>query len=210
MKDIPMFTTEYGVASLFLKEIPYRQEAYIHIQDTSEPEEFLAECVGFCRMCGAARIYATGHPMLESYPLYTAVIEMCGEIVPTRIACLWPVTVENVAKWRQIYNQKMAGVDNAATLTAADEKKILSDGGAYYVHDGGALLGIGWICDGKLLAVAAVKPGAGSLVLQTILSLANGEAVCLEVASTNIRAIRLYEKHGFIRTKEVRSWYCVN
>ena len=31
MKDIPMFTTPYGAASLILKEIPYRKEAYIRV-----------------------------------------------------------------------------------------------------------------------------------------------------------------------------------
>jgi hypothetical protein len=34
MRDIPMFTTEYGVASLVLKEIPYQAAAYITIQDS--------------------------------------------------------------------------------------------------------------------------------------------------------------------------------
>ena len=41
MKDFPVFSTSYGVASLILKEIPYRQEAYIHIQSTLEPEQLL-------------------------------------------------------------------------------------------------------------------------------------------------------------------------
>ena len=31
MKDIPAFTTENGIASLILREIPYREEAYIRI-----------------------------------------------------------------------------------------------------------------------------------------------------------------------------------
>ena len=34
MKDFPVFTTENGVASLILKEIPYRGEAYIHLRDS--------------------------------------------------------------------------------------------------------------------------------------------------------------------------------
>ena len=33
MKDFPCFATDDGVASLILKEIPYRQEAYIRFQD---------------------------------------------------------------------------------------------------------------------------------------------------------------------------------
>lgn len=210
MKDIPMFTTEYGIASLVLKEIPYRQEAYVHIHDAFDPAELLRECISFCRMCGADKVYAAGHPVVESYPLHTAVLQMRGEMTPAEMACLWPVTVENVRKWREIYNERMTAVDNASTLTAVDERRILEDGGAYFVHDGASLLGIGWLSGGELLAIASVKPGAGSLVMQTILSLAGGEAVCLEVASTNHRAIGLYEKHGFTQTKEIRRWYCVN
>ena len=38
MKDFPMFTTEFGIASLILREIPYRGEAFILIQDTQQPE----------------------------------------------------------------------------------------------------------------------------------------------------------------------------
>ena len=209
MKDIPMFTTEYGVASLSLKEIPYRHEAYIHIRDTQQPKELLKECVTFCRTCGAEHIYATGHPCLEGYPLHTAVIQMRGTVEAEGIACLWPVTAENAAQWRQIYNEKMTGVATAATLTSTDEHRLAADAGAYFVHDTGDLLGIGWLMDGQLLAIASVKPGEGGRVLQTILSLAEGETVSLEVASTNEKAIRLYEKHGFIKTKELRSWYCV-
>ena len=63
MRNIPVFTTEYGVGSLILREIPYRQEAYIRIQDTKEPEAFLGECVDFCKAAGAERIYGTGQPL---------------------------------------------------------------------------------------------------------------------------------------------------
>ena len=41
MKDFPVFTTEYGVASLILKEIPYQGTAYITLQDSLEPEKLL-------------------------------------------------------------------------------------------------------------------------------------------------------------------------
>ena len=65
MKNIPMFTTENGVASLILQEIPYRREAYVHIRSTAAPEAFFRECVDFCKMAGAEKIYLTGHPLLE-------------------------------------------------------------------------------------------------------------------------------------------------
>ena len=211
MKDFPVFTTEYGVASLILKEIPYRQEAYIHLQATQQPEELLAECVSFCRICGAEGIYARGHEFLEQYPLHTAVYEMRGEawVDESKLEQLFPVTEKTVGKWRRICNERMRGVDNAATQEARDEKEILASGGAYFVHSNGTLLGIGWIRDNTLLAVASVEPGAGERVMHTLMSLMPGLTMTLEVASTNERAIRLYEKLGFIKTREISRWYRV-
>ena len=52
MKDIPMFTTEYGAASLILRELPYRGIAYVRLQATEQPEKLLEECIGFCRAFG--------------------------------------------------------------------------------------------------------------------------------------------------------------
>ena len=211
MKDFPMFTTEYGVASLVLKEIPYKEEAYITLRATEQPEELLAECVSFCRICGAEKIFVTGHEYLENYPLHTAVLEMRGECMPDeeKLACLFPVTEQTVSRWRQICNERMRSVDNSATLESRDEKKILESGGAYFVHEDGEQLGIGWIDKGELLVVAAVKPGAGERVMHTLFSMMPGAELTLQVASTNERAIRLYERLGFIRTKEVSRWYQV-
>ena len=59
-------------------------------------------------------------------------------------------------------------------------------------------------------ALAAVIPGMGETVARTLLQLVQKDAVTLEVASTNARAIRLYEKLGFIKTEILRSWYCVD
>lgn len=211
MKDFPIFTTEYGVASLVLKEIPYKEEAYIILLAADQPDELLAECVGFCRACGGARIFATGHDALERYPLQTAVLEMRGEAAADeeKTACLFPVTEQTVGRWRQICNERMRGVDNAATLESRDEKKILASGGAYFVHEDGELLGVGWIENGELLVVAAVKPGAGERVLRTLFSMMPGAELTLQVASTNERAIRLYERLGFVKTKEISRWYRV-
>ena len=80
MKDFPIFPTEYGVASLFLKEIPYRQEAYTRIRDVQPGKlpELLAECAGFCTMAGAGRVYAAGHEDLDRYPLQGSVYTMQG------------------------------------------------------------------------------------------------------------------------------------
>jgi predicted GNAT family acetyltransferase len=125
------------------------------------------------------------------------------------MANLFPVTEETAGKWRSIYNEAMRTVDNAGTLEAREEKKILESGGAYFVHEAGELLGIFWLEENKLLAVASVKKGAGERVMHTMMSLVPEETMELEVASTNARAIRLYERMGFAATAEVSRWYRV-
>ena len=211
MKDFPVFTTEYGVASLVLKEVPYRQEAYITLQSTEDPEELLKECVSFCRMVGAEKIYAKGHPIVQQYPLHTIIYEMRGEAVidPEMLENLFPVTEKTVSKWRQISNERMRNVDCAATQTFADEKFLLETGGAYFIHHEGELLGIGLMKDTELMQICAVKPGMGERVAHTLLSTVEGSCIYLEVASTNERAIRLYERLGFIKTAEKSRWYKV-
>ena len=214
MRDFPIFTTDNGVSSLTLREIPYRGQAYICIRDVIPEyfEEHLQECVSFCKMAGADRVYTTGHSLLEEYPLYTAVVEMRMEARPdpAKMTNIFPVTEETAPRWRQIYNEKMKGVDNARTLETREEKQLAASNGAYFVHENGKLLGIGWLEDCKLLAVASVQPGEGERVMHTLLSTVEGATVTLEVASTNLRAIRLYERLGFVATQEISRWYCVH
>lgn len=213
MKDIPIFDTETGVSTLVLKEIPYQQIAYVKVQSVQPGglEAHLRECVSFCRMCGAERVLVTGHPELERHPVHCSIIPMaCGLLTGEEPpANLFPVTEETAARWRGIYNERMKTVDNAATLTALDEKKILASGGAYFVHDSGTLLGIGWIEGSEVLCIAAVERGAGERVLRTLMSAADSDRVTLQVASTNHRAIRLYEKLGFIPCGEGIGWHTV-
>ena len=212
MRDFPIFTTDYGVSSLILREIPYKKEAYIRILD-AQPDGFddhLAECISFCRMAGAERIYASGSG-LEAYPKGAAIVEMRGTAAadPDRIACLFPVTGQTVSHWRELHNKAMSAVDNAGTLEKRDEQRILDSTGAYFIHEDGKLLGIGWLESGKLLAVASTVPGSGKKIMHTLMSLQDGEDMVLEVASTNTKAIRLYESLGFVKTRLLTQWFCV-
>ena len=212
MKDFPMFTTEYGVASLFMKESPYKEKAYIVIHSSEQPEELLRECVSFCRICGAEEVFASGHEYLEQYPLHTIIYEMQGEVQAdeSKVEHLWPVTRETVGQWREICNRRMRDIDNSATQEARDEKEILESGDAYFVHHSGELLGIGWIRDGELLELASVVPGAGERVMHTLMSILPGQVLKLQVVSTNLRAISLYERLGFIKTAEKTRWFQVH
>lgn len=214
MRDLPFFITDNGVADLILKEIPYKQTAYIRVREAQpgELELLIGECRSFCRMAGAERIYATGHPELERWPLYTEVLAMRGTawVDREKLCSLFPVTDQTVTQWRKIYNERMASVHNSATLETRDEKRIVESAGAYFVHENGELLGIGWLEDTALLAVASVKSGAGEKVMHTLMSLVEGAVMSLEVASTNGRAIKLYEKLGFLPVASVSRWYDVS
>ena len=211
MKDIPVFDTENGVASLFLREIPYRQRAHIKIQSSQEPEKLLEECIAFCRMCGAEWIDAAGHEYLEKYPLITALYAMTcpKESLPETDACLFPVTEETLGQWLDICNDRMKDIPNCAWMDRAQGLEMLKEGDGYFVHKDGVLWGIGRASGETIDTVISVVPGKGADVLLALASLLDTDIVRLQVASENHRAIRLYERLGFIKVKELSRWYRV-
>lgn len=209
MKDIPVFSTQNGVASLILREIPYQQTAYVHIQSSLEPKNLIEECVGFCRAVGAEQIYATGHGYLEEFPLYTSILQMqCSrDILEECDAALFPATKKTADEWQAIYNEKVKRVPNGAWMTNAERDEMLAQGDGYFIHRDGDLLGIGRVSADKIRFVAAVKPGAGEAVVRTLCHAVFSDRVTLEVASTNFKAMKLYEKLGFFPCKEISRWY---
>lgn len=211
MKDIPVFDTEHGVASLFLREIPYRQRAHIKIRSSLDPEKLLEECIAFCRMCGAEWCDTSGHDYLEKYPLITSLVLMTRdrESLPQTDACLFPVTEATVDEWVRIYNERMADVPNCAWMDSRDGQEMLKAGDGYFVHRGGQLLGIGRASGEMLDTVISVVPGMGETVVLALNSLLTSDTVKLQVATANDRAVRLYERMGFIKVKELSRWYRV-
>lgn len=211
MRDIPFFTTEYGVAALVLKEIPYQETAYITLLGASDPEALLAECKSFCRMCGAEKIYATGHPCLENYPLYTAMWEMRHPLegLADTDAALWPVQENTLEQWRQIYNEKVRRLPNGAWMTERDGKEMLSKGDGYFIHRDQTLLGIGRASGDTIDWVASQTPGGGRDVVLALAHALWCDSVRLVVASENPKALALYAKLGFIKTREISKWYMV-
>ena len=211
MKDLNMFTTEYGVASLILREIPYQQTAYIRIQSSLEPDKLLEECVGFCRMVGAEKIFATGDAYLERYPFHTAMYRMIcfRESVGDTDAALWPVQETTAKEFQRIFNSKAPSIPNGAWMTDSDTKEMLQKGEGYFIHRGELLLGIGRVLGGELRFVASVVPGAGADIVRALCHAITEDTVTLTVASTNDKALKLYEKLGFIRNTELSRWYRV-
>ena len=209
MRNIPVFTTEFGVASLILESVAARKEAYVRIRSSLEPDKLIEECVGFCRACGAEKIYGTGDACLEQYPLHTSVLQMNADraAIGETDALLFPVQERTAGQWRRIYNEAMATVDNAAWISELGMKQLLQEGSAYFVHRGGELLGIGKASADRIDAVVSSVHGMGAQVVRALAHALSSDTVTIEVASTNTRAISLYERIGFVKTKELSHWY---
>ena len=77
-----------------------------------------------------------------------------------------------------------------------------------------AIMGYGTIGSGvaEVLEVnkELIEARAGERVFHSLLSADPPEQIRLEVASTNDRAIRFYEKMGLVKTAEIRRWYRVH
>lgn len=211
MRDFPVFTTENGVGSITLKEVPYKGIAYIKIQSSQQPEAFLQECIDFCKMTGAEKIYASGHEMLEKYPLHNAIWQMSilRENLPETDVALFPVIEKTAEQWREIYNEKMRPVDNSSSMTRQDMDDLVKQGGGYFIHREEEILGIGIARGETVESIIAVRPGAGREVMLALCGSLSSERVLIEVASTNEKAIRLYENLGFLKTAEISRWYDV-
>ena len=211
MKDIPVFSTENGVASLVLKQIPYTGAAYILIQDTLEADKLLDECISFCRMAGAESVFAANHPCLQEYPFHTALWKMSRprDGLKDTDAALFPVTEQTADKWRELYNQRMAEIPNFSYMSESDCKELLKKGNGYFVHRQGVLLGIGIAAGDRIDTVVSVCSGAGETVVLALNQALSGDTVTLEVASVNERAVRLYKRMGFITVQELSRWHQV-
>lgn len=211
MKNIPMFTTEAGIASLILEEIPYKKVAYIRIHSSSSPEVLLNDAASLCKAAGAEHVYAMGHAFLEHYPVHTEIVRMeCKkDDLPKAHLQLEPVSPETLQLWCDIYNDKMREVPNTATLYPSKLRKENLVDNCYFVYDTNRMLGIGMIHSGMVDAVASLVSGSGSDVVATLCSMLNDETISVEVAVNNIPAISLYKKMGFELKESISKWYCL-
>ena len=207
MRDIPLFTTENGVASLVLREIPTNGSAYVHIRSSETPEALINECTDFCRAAGAAKIYAAGHLCLEKYPYHTTLLTLKGIVdsIGETSLSLFPVTEKTWSDFCRIYNEKMAAVPTANKMRLLDREKY--EKSAYFVHKNGVLYGIGIAQDDEILAIAACQKGAGMEVLAALCQVLTADVIRLSVAENNIPAMKLYTRCGFLPTGEGISWY---
>lgn len=209
MRDIPMFTTASGIASLYFKKIPFTKEAFVEIRVSNSLEELVKECIDVCRMAGAERIFATGHAVMQQYPLFCTVSKYCvsKDILSNTEAFALPLTESQAYWWRRVYNQKMRNVPTAVPLSESDVEALIRKKHAYCVYKDFDAIGIGVAYDGQIQAVASAAPGGGHDSVLALSNVLESDVISLYVASTNIKAIELYRSLGFTEAEQQMCWY---
>lgn len=200
MKDIPLFTGSHGIASLILREIPYRREAYVHLRAAFDSQEALIrECESFCRMVGAEHTYVSGKGDFTGYPVYATLIErsiFCRNLPKTAARA---VPTDEADTWLCLYRETFKAVPAANSCPEAR--------GFYFIEQDGQRIGIGQIEGNCLRSVAALQTGKGADCVCAMAALCEGESLTLLCAEENLPAMRLYDKLGFSRGNVQEVWY---
>lgn len=213
MKDIPIFTCEYGMATLILREIPYRGEGYVLLRAVfSELLPLLRACVGFCRAAGAERVYFSGNDALSSYPRYACLRErsIAADALPPTDAEAVPLKPEEAERWAEQYRRRFCDVPAAQSCTSAFLKEVLSEREGYYVVRGGRTVGLGQLRGGELAALASLERGAGRDVVCALAKRLSTPQIRLVCAEENLPAMRLYDALGFELGAVRECWYAAD
>lgn len=215
MKDIPVFTGAHGIATLVLKEIPWSGCGYVIVRSIwTNAEAFLQECLGFCRACGAAQVYASWGcetlPAEHAYDMVQMEREKMGLPLGTPVE-LEVLTRENAPEFLQVYDRSFRDVPNAASYGQKDIARLLGEDTAYLVRREGVCAAIAEISKEGLEAVAVLPEyrGLGYDVTLAVLPMIPSKTLRLKVASTNERAMALYARIGFVKTAVLSRWWAV-
>lgn len=213
MKDIPVFTGAHGIATLVLKEIPWSGCGYVIVRSVwDDAAAFLDECLGFCRACGAEQVYASWEnadlPADHAYDMVRMEIKK-SELPPLCEIETENLTKENSQAFLEIYNKCFQQVPNAASYSAKDTARLLGEETAYLVRRNGEYAAIAEISREGLEAVAVLPEhkGLGYALTRTVLEKVPSTNIKLKVASTNTRAVRLYERLGFVFGGVLSRWW---
>lgn len=217
MKDIPIFTGQFGIATLILREIPHQGGAYVMVRGTKEGylQAFLEECRTFCVMAGAQWVLATADEPLDFLPHVHDMLELsCPRALlppPSKPVEAIPVTVENGEEFLRCYRLLFRAIPNAATYTQTDLQRILEQEQACLALVDGKTAGIAQWTDGELCAIGVLPEyrGLGHRLALTVFSRMTAEEITLRVSSSNAPALRLYQKLGFDRKRILSRWYAL-
>lgn len=206
MRDIPVFSTENGVATLFLKNVPVTKTAYIQIQDAPNVIAFAKECWDFCKAVGAETVYCNRNVCCSDCVRTVSMVRPKAGI-PKTSARLVSVDGNTMELWRNIYNRKMKLIPNASQIMEHENRKYLESRNCYFVEEDGVRIGIGMINENRIEALASVSKGAGKAVLFALCNSVQSDVIVLTVAEENTKAVTLYEDAGFAVKEVLETWY---
>ena len=121
MKNIPMFTSSYGLATLILREIAWNGRAYVLVRSVwnDQAAELLDECRQFCRAVGAEEVYASWDaeelPADHAYDMIDMTCPKAALPVPRNPVELEQVRPETAEDYLLIYKQCFRDVSSAAS-----------------------------------------------------------------------------------------------
>lgn len=210
MKNIPVFTTSHGIATLILREIPFNARAYILPQSVfTTQQRLLYECADFCRAAGAQQVFACLDRAVQGAAFHCQIWELCRSgTLPTaqREVSLIPLSTGNMASYLTLYNERFRNVDYAAHCDQRAATLAQTEGGWLW-QENGVTLGLGQAWNGELRAIATSRPGLGYDLALALMRTLDTDEVRLTVASTNTPALRLYERLGFEKVAVRSQWY---
>lgn len=219
MNNIPVYLSQGGTATLILREIPYKQTAYIILRSFL-PQMLplmIQDCVSFCKGCGAERcLLSSADPEVTlSLPQAYEILYMKAEkaLLPPPKAPfdLVPLSPENESIYQRIYNQCFADVSHALTYEQEQLARIYREEQQAFValDPDGRPCGMGELHGNELAAVGLLPEfrGQGKNLTLSLLQHCPGPELTLTVVSDNARAIRLYEDLGFTVTGTESVWY---
>lgn len=213
MKDIPIFTGAHGIATLVLKEIPWSGCGYVLVRSVwTDAAAFLEECLGFCRACGAQQVYASWEmaelPAPHAYDMVALQMKK-SELPQGTPLDLQALTKENSEAFLQTYHACFQQVPNAASYGKKDVARLLGEETAYLVFRDGICAAIAELSREGLEAVGVLPQfrGMGYDLTRTVLEMVPSVTLKLKTASTNTRALQLYERLGFRRTGILSRWW---
>lgn len=215
MKNIPLFTSAYGVATLILREISWSGSAYVLIRSVwnDQISELLEECRGFCRAVGAEAIYAAWEleelPGEHAYDMIGMACPKSALPAPRQTVELEQVTPETAEEYLRIYNQCFRAVPSAASYDRKSLEPLYGEDLTWLAKVNGQYAAVAEISKEGLEGIGVLPEyrGIGYDLAATVLQMVPNPVVRLKVASTNARALRLYERMGFAAETVVRRWY---
>ena len=217
MKNIPVFMTEGGTASLVLKEIPHRGEAYVLLRTVHDLPVLLEACAGFCRSCGAEQMFVSRGidplPLPHAMDMLLLHADKARLPAPAAEVRLEPMVPDNDAIYQRIYNVCFQGVSNAATYEPADIRRIYREKQLAFLAltGSGIPFGMGELHGNELAAVGVLPEyrgqGRSRDLTLALLRHCQGPLVELTAASDNDAALGLYDSLGFTVAKKLSAWY---